>query len=75
MRERELHSFFYTSSLNHRATSSLPRQPKPSFHYIQKFYKSHTKITFLNKETQKIFDSQKSRKLPYKNHTYRPEIT
>jgi len=41
MRERELH----------RATSSLPGQPKPSFHYIQKFYKSHTKIRLLNKET------------------------
>jgi len=63
MRERELH--------NYRVTSSLSGQ----LEFIQKFYKSHTKITFLNKETHKIFDSQKSRHTPYKNHTYRPEIT
>jgi len=25
MKERELHSCFYTGSLNHKATSSLPR--------------------------------------------------
>jgi len=60
MRERELHSFFYTSSLNHRVTCSLPRQPEPGFHYIQKFYKSHTKITLLNNKTHKIFDSHKN---------------
>jgi len=60
MRERELHSCFYTGSLNHRATSSLPGQPESGFHYIQKFYKSHTKITLLNKETRKIFDSHKN---------------
>jgi len=54
MKERELHSFVYTGSLNHKATSSLPGQPEPSFHYIQKFEKSHTKITLLNKETPKI---------------------
>jgi len=40
MRERELHNCFYTSSLNHRDISSLPGQPEPGFHYIQKFYKS-----------------------------------
>jgi len=60
MRERELHNYFYTGSLNHRATSSLLGQPKSGFHYIQKFYKSHTKITLLNKETHKIFDSHKN---------------
>jgi len=60
MRERELHSCFYTGSLNHRATSSLPGQYEHDFHYIQKFYKSHTKITLLNKETHKIFDSHKN---------------
>jgi len=60
MRERELHNCFYTGSLNHKATSSLPGQPEPDFHYIQKFYKSHTKITLLNKETHKIFDSHKN---------------
>jgi len=74
MRERELHSYFYTSSLNHKATSNLPGQPEPSFQYIQKFYKSHTKITLFNKETHKIFDSQKSRHTPCKDHTYRLEI-
>ena len=37
---------------DHRATSSLPRQFEPGFHYIQKFYKSHTKIKLLQKETQ-----------------------
>jgi len=57
---REWHNYFYTSSLNHRPTSSLPRQPKSGFHYIQKFYKSHTKITLSNKETHKIFDSHKN---------------
>jgi len=56
MRERELQNCFYTGSLNHKATSSLPGQPEPFFHYIQEFYKSHTKITLLNKETHKIFD-------------------
>jgi len=75
MRERELHNCFYIGSLNHRATSSLPGQPEPGFHYIQKFYKSHTKITLLNTKTHKIFDSQKYRHTPCKNHTYRPEIT
>jgi len=48
MRERRLHNYFYTGSLNHRATSNLPGQPEPGFHYIQKFYKSETKITLLN---------------------------
>jgi len=74
MKERELHSYFYTG-LNHRATSSLPGQPEFGFHYIQKFYKSHTKITLLNKETHKIFDSHKKFRLtPYKNPTYRLKI-
>jgi len=54
-----MHNCFYTGSLNHRATSSLPGQPEPGFHYIQKFYKSH-KITLLNTKTHKIFDSQKN---------------
>ena len=75
MKEREMHSCFYTGSLNHRATSSLPGQPEFGFHYIQKFYKSNTKITLLNNKTHKIFVSQKSRHTPYKNHTCRPEIT
>jgi len=57
MKGREWHNCFYTGSLNHKATSSLPGQPKPDFHYIQKFYISHTKITLLNKEAHKIFDS------------------
>ena len=60
MKEREMHNCFYIGSLNHRATSSLPGQSEPGFHYIQKFYKSHTKITLLNKETHKIFDSHKN---------------
>jgi len=55
-----LHNCFYIGSLNHRATSSLSGQPELGFHYIQKFYKSHTKITLLNKETHKIFDSHKN---------------
>jgi len=55
-----MHSCFYTGSLNHKATSSLPRQLEPCFHYIQKSYKSHTKITLFNKETHKIFDSHKN---------------
>jgi len=60
MRERRLHNCFYTGLLNHRATSSLLGQPEPDFHYIQKFYKSQTKITLLNTKTNKIFDSHKN---------------
>jgi len=60
IKERELQCCFYTGSLNHRATSSLPGQLEPSFHYIQKFYNSHTKITLLNRETHKICDSHKN---------------
>jgi len=75
MRERRMHNCFYTGSLNHRATSSFPGQPEPGFHYIQKFYKSHNKITLLNTKTHKIFDTQKSRHTTYNNHTCRPEIT
>ena len=60
MKERELHNCFYTSSLNHKATSSLPGQPEPGFNYIHKFYKSHTKITLFNKETHNIFNSHKN---------------
>ena len=60
MREREFHNCFYIGSLNHKATSSLPGQSEPSFHYIQKFYQSHTKITLLKKETHKIFYSHKN---------------
>jgi len=59
-RERELHSCFYTGSLNHKATSSLPGQPESGFHYIKIFYKSNTKIRILNKELHKIFDSHKN---------------
>jgi len=70
-----MHNYFYTGSLNHKATSGLPGQPEPGFHYIQKFYKPNTKITLLNNKTHKIFDSQKSRHTTYKNHTCRPEIT
>jgi len=55
-----MHNYFYTGSLNQKATSSLPGQSEPSFHYIQKFYKSHNKITLLNTKTQKIFDSHKN---------------
>jgi len=55
-----MHNYFYTGSLNHRATSSLPGQLEFGFHYIQKFYKSHTKITLLNNKTHKIFDSHKN---------------
>jgi len=75
MKERELHSCFYTSSLNHKATSSLPGQPKPSFNYIQKFYKSHMKVTLLNKETQDFWLTQKFTPTPCKNHIYKLEIT
>jgi len=54
MKEKEWHIYFYIGSLNHKATSSLPRQLEHGFHYIQKFYKSHTKITLLNKDPTKI---------------------
>jgi len=60
MREREIHNYFYTSLLNHKAISSLPGQLEPGFHYIQKFYKSHTKVTLLNNKAHKIFDSHKN---------------
>ena len=64
MRERELHSCFYTGSLNHKATSSLLVQSEHGFHYVQKFYKSHTKITLLNKEAHNFFDSHKNLDIP-----------
>jgi len=70
-----MHNCFYTGSLNHKVTSSLLGQPEPGFHHIQKFYKSHNKITLFNNKSHKIFDLQKSRHTPCKNHTYRPEIT
>jgi len=60
MREREMHNCFYTGSLNQRDISSLPGQPEPGFHYIQKFYKSHTKITLLSNKTHKTFNSHKN---------------
>jgi len=75
MKRREWHICFYTVSLNHRVTSCLPKQPEPGFLYIQNFYKSYTKITLLNKETHKIFDSQKSSLTPCKNHPHKPQIT
>jgi len=43
-----MHNYFYTGSLNHRATSNCPGQLEPDFHYIQKFYKSNTNIKLLN---------------------------
>jgi len=43
-----MHNCFYIDSLNHKATSSFPGEPEPVFHYIQKFYRSNTKITLLN---------------------------
>jgi len=55
-----MHNCFYTGSLNHKAISSLLGQLEPGFHYIQKFYKSNTKITLLNNKTHKIFDSHKN---------------
>jgi len=75
MKGGEWHNCFYTGSLNHKATFSLPGKLEPSFHYIQKFYKSHTKNTLLNKETHNIFDSQKSSLIPCKNNTHKPRIT
>ena len=60
MMKRELDNYFCSGSLNHRAISNWPGQPEPDFHYIQRFYKSHPKITLLNKKTHKIFDSHKN---------------
>jgi len=74
-KEKEWHNYFYIGSLNHKGTSNLPGQHEIDFHYIQKFYKSHTKITLLNKENTKILYSQKSRLQPCKNHTHKPGIT
>jgi len=52
MKGRERHNCFCTGSLNRRATFSLPRQPELGFHYIQKFYKSHTQdYTFEQRNT------------------------
>jgi len=59
IKEKKLHNCFYTSSLNHKATTSLPEQPKHGFQYIQKFYKSYTNISLLNKETYKILTHTK----------------
>jgi len=60
MKEKELDSCFYTGSLNHRATSSLPGQHESGFHYYQNFYKSQTKITLLNNRNTEIFNSHKN---------------
>jgi len=60
MKERELHSFFI---LVHSITELRPVYQdnlELGFHYVQKFYKSHTKVTLLNKETHKIFYSHKN---------------
>jgi len=59
MRERELRNYFNTGLLNHRATSNLPGQLELGFPYIQKFYKSNTKIRLLNKEPHKILTHTK----------------
>jgi len=49
IKERELHSCFYTGSLNHKATFSLLGQPEPSFHCIQN---THQDYTFEQKNSQ-----------------------
>jgi len=59
MREKGSHTCFYTNSLNHIATSSLPRNLSLIFHYYQKFYKTHTKITLFNNGNTKIFETYK----------------
>ena len=41
MMEREMHNCFYTGSLNHRATSSLPGQPER----VSTIFKSFTNQT------------------------------
>jgi len=75
MKERELDNNFYIGSLNHRATSSLLRQPKSGFHNYQKFYKSQIKITLLNnRKHQDFLLTQKSQPQPCKTLIYRPGI-
>jgi len=54
-----MQSCFYTGSLNHGATSSFPGQLEPGFHYIQKFYKSNTKITLLNTKHTRLLTHKK----------------
>jgi len=59
MRERRMHNCFYIGSLNHKATSSFSGQPKPGFHYIQKFYKSNTNTTLLNTKHTRLLTHTK----------------
>jgi len=76
MKGRDWHKCFNIYSLNHKATSSLLGKLELGFHYIQKFYKSHTKITLLNKEKHQDFLLiQKSKLQPCKNHTHKPRTT
>jgi len=76
MKERELDSYFYTGSLNHKATSSLPGQPGSDFHYYQKFYKSQTQdYPFEQFKTPRFFTYTKSQLQPCKKNTYTPRIT
>jgi len=70
MREIRSHIWFYIGSLNHRATSSLPRQPKYGFQLLLKvldFWKNHTH--------QNLWIPQKSYPQDCKNPTYKPGIT
>jgi len=59
-RKRRSHTCFYTGSLNHRATFSLPRQHEPNFTLLSKVLQNHIKITLLNKANTKIFESHKN---------------
>jgi len=53
----QLFLYWFTQSQSY---IQFTRQLEPGFHYIQKFYKLHTKIILLNKETQKTFYSHKN---------------
>ena len=46
MKERELHSSFYIGSLNHRATSSLPRQHEPDSTILESFTNHTPRLHF-----------------------------
>jgi len=66
IKERELHSCFYTNSLNHKVTSSLLGQPKPSFNYIQNFTNHTPRLHFWTKKltrflTHKNLDTHATR--------------
>jgi len=59
MKERELHSSFYIGSLNHRATSSLPRQHEPDSTILESFTNHTPRLHFWTKKLTRFWTQTK----------------